>query len=154
MCQGYARVYKLNISIARPYSLYGKYEKPHRLFPRLWKAFYLNQPMKLYRGFHDFIHINDFIRGIDILLQKDDKPLGDIVNFGSGVQYSNTEVFSLFEKIIGKPAPVELIDQMVKVYENDIWICDTSYSRDVYGFKVNYDLETGIKQFLKTANYN
>jgi nucleoside-diphosphate-sugar epimerase len=81
LCQGYARQYKLDITIARAYSVYGKYEKPHRLFPRLWRSFQLDQPMKLFHGFHDFIYINDFIRGINNIVQLENKPLGDIVNF-------------------------------------------------------------------------
>jgi nucleoside-diphosphate-sugar epimerase len=152
-CQGYARTYNLDISIARPYSVYGKYEKPHRLFPRLWKACTLNESIKLYSGFHDFINIDDFVRGIDILVQKKDKPLGDIVNFGSGIQYSNKDVLDAFEKITGKKAPVEIIDTMVKVYESDVWICNTTYAKEKYNFEVKYGLNDGIKKFLEEANY-
>jgi len=154
MCQGYARVYGLNIKVARPYSIYGRYEKPHRLFPRLWRAALLQEPMKLYHGVHDFIYIDDFVRGIDLLVGKDKEPLGDIINFGSGIQYTNLEVLELFQKIAGKEIPVEFINQMVKVYENDVWVCDTSYAREQYGFETEYTLEQGIQDFLRTADYN
>lgn len=153
LCQGYARQYKLDISVARPYSVYGKYEKPHRLFPRLWRAFNLDAPMKLYHGFHDFIFIDDFVRGIDILVQTNDKPLGDIVNFGSGKQYSNWAVLAMFEQATGKKAPVEIVPTMAKSFESEVWVCDTSYAKQQYGFEIKYDLESGIKEFLKTATY-
>jgi dTDP-glucose 4,6-dehydratase len=153
LCQGYARLYNLDISIARPYSVYGRYEKPHRLFPRLWRAFKLNEPMKLFHGFHDFIHIDDFIRGIDILVQRNDKPLGDIVNFGSGSQYSNKEVLDLFEKITELHAPVEIMSTMAKAFESEVWVCDTSYAETKYNFEVKYSLEEGIKEFLETGKY-
>lgn len=153
LCQGYARTYDLDITIARPYSVYGRYEKPHRLFPRLWKAFMCNIPMTLNDGYHDFIHIDDFVRGIDLLRKKNDKPRGDIVNFGSGIQYSNFEVLSLFEKVIGHGAPVEKVNTMAKSFESSIWMCDTIYAKNAYGFTVEYDLESGIKEFLSTANY-
>ena len=154
LAQGYARQYKLDISVARPYSVYGAGEKPHRLFPRLWKAFMIDSPMKLFHGFHDFIYINDFIRGIDLLVQHNDKPLGDIVNFGSGIQYSNKEILEVFEKITGKTAQVEIINQMAKAFESEVWICNTTYARTQYGFEISYDIETGIKEFLKNSNYN
>jgi len=153
LCQGYARQYKLDISIARPYSVYGKYEKPHRLFPRLWKAFNVNQSMKLFHGYHDFIFIDDFVRGIDMLVQHDNKPLGDIVNFGSGQQYSNAEVLQLFEKVTGRTAPIEVVETMAKAFESDVWICNTTYAKEQYGFEVEYDLESGINKFLQTAYY-
>ena len=151
LCQGYARQYNLNIVVARPYSVYGPEEKPHRLFPRLYKAFIKNHPMELYQGYHDFIYIDDFIQGIDILIKKGIK--GDIVNFGSGIQYSNFEVADLFKKIIGKDAPITIQNFMSKSYESEVWICDTEYSKTEYGFQVKYTLETGIKKFLEIANY-
>lgn len=153
LCQGYARVHKLDISIARPYSLYGPYERPHRLYPRLWKAFKLEIPMKLFHGVHDFIYIDDFIRGIDLLVKRNDKPLGDVVNFGSGRQYTNLEILDIVKSITGKIAPVEYIDIMTKPYENDVWICDTTYAKEQYGFECRYDIESGIKKFLNTAKY-
>ena len=153
LCQGYARVYNLDISIARPYSVFGPHERPHRLFPRLWRALKHNQSMKLYHGVHDFIYIDDFVRGIDTLVQRNDKPLGDIVNFGSGRQYTNAQVLAAFESVAGQKLPVELVDTMAKVYESDVWICDTTYAQKEYGFRVAYGLEAGIKKFLETAYY-
>lgn len=147
LCQGYARQYKLDIVVARPYSVYGLYEKPHRLFPRLCRAFKRNEPMKLYQGYHDFIYIDDFIRGIDLLMNTS-APLGDVVNFGSGIQYSNFAVLEIFEQVTGHKAPVELVDTMVKNFENDVWICNTDYAEKQYGFKTKVDLKTGIEQLL------
>lgn len=153
LCQGYARQYKLDITVARAYSVYGKYEKPHRLFPRLWRAFQLDQPMKLFHGYHDFIYIDDFVRGIDTILNAEDKPLGDIVNLGSGIQYSNQEVLDLFEKITNKKGAVEVVPSMAKEFESEVWLCDTTYAKEQYGFETVYTLEQGIKEFLKTADY-
>jgi nucleoside-diphosphate-sugar epimerase len=154
LCQGYARQYKLDISVARPYSVYGKYEKSHRLFPRLWKSYKHNEPMKLYQGFHDFIYIDDFVKGVDILLNTDNKPLGDIVNFGSGEQYSNFTVSSLFEQVSGISAPIEIIQSMAKEFESDVWICDTNYAKKQYGFNAQTTLTHGIRQLLNLDNYN
>lgn len=153
MCQGWAREYGLDISIARPYSVYGKYERPHRLFPRLWRAFKYNEPMTLNQGYHDFIYIDDFVRGIDILVQRKDKPLGDIVNFGSGRQYSNFEVFDMFKKVTRQTAPVEVVDSMAKSFESTVWVCNTDYAKNNYDFEAAFDLEQGIRIFLETAHY-
>jgi nucleoside-diphosphate-sugar epimerase len=154
LCQGMARTYNLDVKIARPYSVYGKYEKPHRLFPRLWRAFYLNEPVTLYDGEHDFIYINDFVRGIDLLVNSDNKKYGDIVNLGSGTQYSNVEVLNIFGQIIGRSAPITHVPKMIKSFESEIWKCDINYARNEYGFKCRYDLPAGVRDFLKTAYYN
>lgn len=153
MCQGYARTYDLDISVVRPYSVFGPYEKPHRLFPRLWKAFCLNESMTLYDGYHDFIYIDDFVRAIDLVLKNGKKGQGDIINAGSGRQVSNFEVYELFKNITGRDAPVKLEKAMAKKFESTVWQCDTSYALRAYQFQTLITLEEGIEKFLKTAQY-
>lgn len=146
LCQGYARKYKLNVLIARPYSVYGPGERPHKLFPMLYKAFMKDQKMTLYQGHHDYIYIDDFLQGIDILVNHKNLEYGDIVNFGSGIQYSNFEICDFFEKIVGHSAPINRITNADKI---DIWICDTTYAEEKYGFKTKYSIESGIQKFLE-----
>lgn len=153
MCQGYARQYNLNIAIARVYSAFGPHERPHRLFPALHRAFFNNEPMKLYKGFHDFIYIDDFVRGIDTLVTGEFPP-GEIVNFGSGVETTNLEVLQAWERATGKTAPVEYIDEFSKQFEGGVWQCDTSYAKNTYGFETKFSLEAGIKDMIEKLNAN
>jgi nucleoside-diphosphate-sugar epimerase len=154
LCQGWARYLNLPIWIVRPYSVYGPGERPHRLFPRLYKAFYHDEPMTLYQGHHDFIYINDFVRGIDLVLQEWDLEPGEIVNFGSGFQTSNFELLDLWTKITDNTeAPVAKVAEMKKAFENTVWVCDTAKSVNL-GFNCEYDLETGIRDFLLKAKYD
>ena len=151
LCQGYARQYKLDITVARPYSVYGPGEKPHRLFPRLYNAFINDVPMKLFQGWHDFIYIDDFVRGIDMMVKGGLS--GDIVNFGSGQQFNNFAIAEMFKNVVGHEAPITIDTSMAKAFESDVWICDTSYAKAVYGFQVEYDIMSGIKQFIDNAKY-
>ena len=148
LCQGWARLHNLPIWIVRPYSVYGPGEREHRLFPRLYRAFEHNQAMTLYQGYHDFIYINDFVRGINCVLQEWDIEPGEIVNFGSGIQTSNFDLLDLWIKITGKTdAPVAKVAEMRKAFENTVWVCDTSKSSQL-GFTCEYTLELGIRDFL------
>jgi nucleoside-diphosphate-sugar epimerase len=149
LCQGYSRQYNLDIKVARVYSAYGHHERPHRLFSRLYDAFYNEQPMTLFDGYHDFIYIKDFIRGINLLVEADINT-GVIVNFGSGTQHSNLEVLKLWEKITGKKAPVTYEDKLNKPFESTVWICDTTFASQVYDFRTTYSLEQGIKDLIET----
>ena len=153
LCQGYARHYKLNICVARIYSGYGAYEKERRLFPTLYRAFFKNEPMKLFDGVHDFIYIDDFVRGIDMLV-KNGFIQGDIINFGSGVQYRNITVLRIWEVHTGMTAPVEYLGGQMAHAQRDamFWQCDTSYAEKQYGFKTEFDLESGIKEFIRIKN--
>ena len=154
LCQGWARLHNLPIWIVRPYSVYGPGERPHRLFPRLYRAFTKNEPMTLYQGHHDFIYINDFVRGIDLVLQEWDLPCGEIVNFGSGFQTSNFDLYDKWVRVTGnKEAPVAKVAEMKKAFENNIWVCDIAKSFKL-GFDCKYNLEAGIEDFLLKAKYD
>lgn len=151
LCIGYAKTYNLDIVVARPYSVYGKYEKSYRLFPRLYNAFVNNQAMTLYNGVHDFIYIKDFIKGIDILLNSNkDKICGDIVNFGSGKQYTNFEILNFFKNQFKSIPQIEINTNMNKSFESDIWICDTEYAYKKYNFSCDYDIESGIFDYIQS----
>jgi len=150
LCQGYARHYQLDVCVARIYSGYGAYERERRLFPTLYRAFFNDEPMRLYDGVHDFIYIDDFVRGIDILVQKGFIP-GDIVNFGSGVQYHNITVLELWKMVTGRNAPVEYMGGQMAHAQRDAlhWQCDTAYAEKQYGFRTRFTLEQGIEDFIR-----
>ena len=42
---------------------------------------------------------------------------------------------------------------MKKAFENNIWVCDIAKSFKL-GFDCEYDLETGIRDFLLKAKYD
>jgi nucleoside-diphosphate-sugar epimerase len=154
LCQGWAKLLNLPIWIVRPYSVYGPGERPHRLFPKLYRAFNYAEPMTLYQGYHDFIYINDFVRGIDLVLQQWDLAPGEIVNFGSGTQTSNFDLLDLWIKVTNKTdAPVAKVAEMRKAFENTVWVCDIAKSQQL-GFDCEYDLETGIRDFLIKGKYD
>lgn len=147
MCQGYARQFELNLCVARIYSGFGPHERSRRLFPRLYRAFFHNEAMKLYDGVHDFIYIDDFVRGIDMLITQG-WPVGEIVNFGSGIQYSNLAVLQMWEKVTGRTAPVEYIHEFMQAHDTKFWCCDTAYARAQYKFQTEFTLEEGIRDMI------
>ena len=148
LCQGYARQFGVDACVARIYSGYGVNERAHRLYPKLYEAFVNDVPMTLRDGFHDFIYIEDFVRGIELLINSP-WPKGEIVNFGSGVQHSNLEVLELWRKITSRQGNVVYEPGLSKAYESNIWKCDTSYAKMQYKFQTEYSLEEGIKDFIE-----
>jgi nucleoside-diphosphate-sugar epimerase len=155
ICQSAAIEFDLPIIIARPYSVYGRYEKSYRLFPNLYNAFKHNQNMELSDGYHDFIYIKDFIRGIDKVLMNAYNNKGDIVNLGSGRQTSNVEVYNIFVEIFGfEPKNITFKKGLSKTFESKIWVCDTTYAKDKYNFKTEYSLREGILDLIKTNEGN
>lgn len=152
MCRSVAKEYNLPIFIVRPYSVYGNYEKPYRLFPRLYNAFTTKEQINISEGYHDFIYIKDFIKGLNLFVENDygSNDYGDIINLGSGIQSSNIDVLQVFTKIFGfVPTNINLNEGFSKSFESKTWVCDIAYSQDKYRFKAEYSLENGILDFIK-----
>jgi nucleoside-diphosphate-sugar epimerase len=149
ICKSAAIDFDLPIVVARPYSLYGNYEKSYRLFSKLFEAFTNNAKMILSDGYHDFIYIKDFIDGIDKLIHGNYHINGDIINFGTGVQTSNFEVLSCFIDFFGfKPDCITINNDLAKSFESKTWVCDTTYAKERYSFIPKYSLKDGIADLL------
>lgn len=150
LCRAYAHSFNVQVTVIRPFSVFGRHEKPHRLFPKLIEAFSKDIPMTLNEGYHDFIYIKDFVRGVNMILNSDrGRSKGDIVNLGSGKQYSNFEVLSFFEDIFNKKGRITANKNFAKPFESRDWVCDTSYAKEKYDFSTDFSLMGGILDLIK-----
>lgn len=147
---GYAKAYKLKAILVRPYCVFGYFSKQNLLIPMIINAIKNKTKMNIYKGYHDFIYVKDFIRGIDSLIKQKKKwPHGDIINLGSGRQLSNFSVLKEVQKIFGKGGIFKIINKKYRTYDSDKWVCDTRYSYRKYGFKTKYTFQKALKDIKK-----
>jgi nucleoside-diphosphate-sugar epimerase len=150
LCQGFAREYDKPIVVVRPFSVYGINEPSNRLIPTLFRNFKNNTISKISLGVHDFIYIDDFIDGIlSVLYSEKEIIKGDVIHFGSGVQYSNLEVFNIIKKIFNLNLEYESIDNIFNKYDSLNWVADITYAKSKYKFNPKYTLETGLKEIYE-----
>jgi UDP-glucuronate 4-epimerase len=150
LCQGFAREYDKPIVVVRPFSVYGVNEPNNRLIPTLFRNFKNNTISKISLGVHDFIYIDDFIDGIlSVLYSEKEIIKGDVIHFGSGVQYSNLEVFNIIKKIFNLNLEYESIDNIFNKYDSLNWVADITYAKSKYKFNPKYTLETGLKEIYE-----
>jgi nucleoside-diphosphate-sugar epimerase len=148
LCQAYAREFNRDICVVRPFSVYGTNEPSHRLIPTIYRNICANTKTTLINGSHDFIYIKDFIELIKILLESSSsKTTADIINCGTGISYSNIDVFSIMCKILNKNSPVEILDKS-KQCDSEMWRCNIKYALDKYCFKYKYELNAGLQEYI------
>lgn len=151
LCQGYANEYDKPIATCRPFSVYGVYESESRLIPTLFRNFKNNIISDISTGVHDFIHIDDFIDGVlSVLYSESEIIKGDIIHFGSGVQYSNLEVFNIIKNIFNSNLEFRKINNIFNKYDTLSWVADISYAKSKYKFNPKYTLESGLKQIYES----
>jgi nucleoside-diphosphate-sugar epimerase len=150
MCQGYAKVYNLDLQIVRPYSLYGPGEKAYRLFPNLWKSFKLGTPMTMVLGVHDFCYVDDFINGLNTVVNSSKRESGEIINISNGKMITNVEVLAAFQRAAGNQGNVDIISKFVTY---PFWQADTTKIKQKFEWTPKYNLDQGVEKFLEAANY-
>lgn len=150
LCQTYGNTYKTDVVTVRPYSPYGPGERPHRLFPNLWRSFKLDKPMDLVLGVHDFCYIDDFVEAVDTVVKSPKRQPGEILNVSSGVQTSNSDVLATFREVTGSQGNVTIVEKFVTP---PVWRCDNTRIKLKYGWSPKTSLKQGVQLFLERAHY-
>lgn len=150
LSQGFAREFDKPITTIRPFSVYGEYEPSARLIPTLFRNFKNNTVSGISLGVHDFIYIDDFIDGLtSIMFSEEEIIKGDIVHLGSGVQYTNLEVFNIIKKLFNSDLEPILIENVFNKYDTLSWVADITYAKSKYKFNPKYTLETGLNKLYE-----
>ena len=148
----FGKTYDFNTTIVRPFSLYGEKEQKHKFFSHLFDSFTKNNKVKLINGVHDWIHIDDFVNGVEIATLEN-KISGEVYHFGNGVQYTNFEVFDIFCKIFQKEIDFEIVknhDGKSAGVESKSWVADINKVKKTLNWYPKYKLKEGI---LKLINF-
>jgi len=143
LAQSYSHTYGIPILIIRPFTIYGPHEKPNKFLQILFrKKKEADKTISISEGVHDYVYIDDFINGLIEIVARHRK-LFDIINIGSGIQTTNQEVVSIFERITNYRFD-HYIPLAKKTYDSDCWVSDTTKLNQFYQTRIN--LEEGIKR--------
>lgn len=149
LCLGYASEYNMDVVVARPFTLYGPGDRPRKMLPTLWRAWVEEKEFVCHPGGHDWIHVDDFVEGLVLLLEAPRAlTQGEIYHFGTGVSTPNEEVISLFNTAVGG-AGVKTVYASTKLRPHDVseWAADNTKARAL-GWTPNTSLSQGIRRFV------
>jgi dTDP-glucose 4,6-dehydratase len=146
LCQGFARQFDRSIFIVRPSSVYGKFERPEKFIPTVIRKIHNYEPIDIYPGAHDWIHVDDFIRAIFCLLMHGN-PDGEIYNISSGEQFRNNILAKSIMEIMGIVVPIIVHDEKFHDHCTNNWIVDNSKLKAI-GWKQQYLITAGLKKTI------
>ncbi len=147
LCEGFAKTYNKPITVVRPFSVYGKYEKSHRFIPTLIKSFKNKLPITISEGVHDFIYIDDFIEGLFKIINYENDGF-DIVNIGTGNSYSNKYVYELVYEIFRYDIPNESSKVPLRSFDSLSWQADIDKLTHKYLHQNKYSLKQGLTKII------
>jgi nucleoside-diphosphate-sugar epimerase len=147
LCLFYRQCYGVNITIIRPFNLYGEEQNDSFLIPQLVKQAIEEQSyhVKDLSPKRDYLHIDDFIRAL--MATIDLKGL-HIINLGSGISYSVQEIISLINQLEGKNYPIycENIRRQNEIMDT---VADISLANQLLHWKPAVSIDTGLQRMLQ-----
>lgn len=146
LSQAFAYYYKKPVVTIRPFSVYGPWEEPTRFIPVVIKSIMTNSPINLTSGSQrrDFIFVDDIVNAYIKSIGKGKKLMGEIINAGTGKQYTNDEVVKTLFKVTGKRVSVNKGRFPARMWDSPYWIADISKAKSLLGWTPVYSLERGI----------
>lgn len=147
ICRAFAKKYSKPIITTRPFSVYGPGDDPNKFIPVAIKAFQNNTDLRLSRGVHDWIYIDDYISGVLKVLENAQQLAGKAVNIGTGIQSTNHQVIETLAKIFAKKIKIIEIDK-IRIYDTDIyWVANNSLLKSL-GWVPKYFLKEGLSKTI------
>lgn len=148
LCQVFAREYQKPIVTLRPFSVYGPREDEKRFIPTIMKAVIENKTIKLTKDSQrrDFIYIDDIVDIYIKTIFQGEKLTGQILNMGTGLEYTNDEVVKILFRITGKKVKIEKGAFPKRLWDTPHWVADISKTKKILNWKPKFSLQDGLKK--------
>lgn len=145
LCQQHAQTHDRPIVTLRLSSVYGPYEEPTRLIPRLVVAALDHCPLDMVAPAtaRDFIYIDDVVETylkIDALHAC----RGEIFNLGTGRQASLAQVVQTLEAHLGRPVTIRWNAMAPRSWDTTTWVTDVSKLQRLVEIRPQISLSEGI----------
>jgi len=147
LCQYIARFQEKPVVTFRLFSVYGPYEEPSRLVPKLMEAFFQGDSIDLVQPkiAHDFIFVDDIIEAyLNVAALK--KNPGKIFNIGTGKQTTIKEMADILQTVTGKTADLRWGAMPSRPWDTAHWVGDVTQAKDQLGWSSGVSVEEGLSK--------
>ena len=155
-CRFIAQSKNVNIQTLRLYSVYGPFEEPSRLLPRLilygLKGKY--PPLVNPEIGRDFVYIVDVCRAYELAARSQDKERGAIYNVGTGRQSTIGSVVQIVRDTLQIEEEPRWGSMPVRNWDTNIWVANPRKIMDKLSWEPRYTLEKGIGEMVAWLRSN
>jgi nucleoside-diphosphate-sugar epimerase len=135
----------------RLYSIYGPYEEPSRLIPRLLVHGFDRQlpPLVSPSVARDFVHVEDAVEAILLAAANSHLPRASVYNVASGIQSTVASVVALVRKLLSVTAEPAWSSMESRSWDTSTWVgSPLAIQRDL-GWRASIELETGLVKTIE-----
>lgn len=149
-CRHMARTHQVGIRVLRLYSVFGPWEEPTRLMPRVavrglrgaWP------PMANPATARDYVYTDDVVDAYLAAASVPDQEPGAVYNIGTGVQTSLAEVSEIARRRLGITAEPGWGTMPDRIWDVGVWVADPAAARRGLGWSAGRDVAAGFSSFV------
>jgi len=151
LCQVFSKEHNKPLVTLRPFSAYGPFEEKSRFIPTVIKSIIKNEPIKLTPGSQrrDFIYIDDIVNIYLKAMRKGKSLSGQILNMGTGKEYTNDEIVRILFKITNKKVSIKKGAFPTRLWDTPHWVADISKTKKLLNWTPEFTLEKGLMNTYK-----
>lgn len=147
LCLQFARAAARPVVVLRPFSVYGYFEAPGRLIPILIRTALCDGEIDLtapgYR--RDLVFVEDVVQACLLAIEAENVG-GEIINIGSGKQWSNEEVVELVEAACGKRIRVRHGAYSARPSDTTHWVAEIRKAQELLAWQPAHTLPAGLEK--------
>jgi NAD dependent epimerase/dehydratase len=151
LAESYFRSFGLPVVIARPFNTYGPRQSARAVIPTIITQALAGSQIKLGSLFptRDFNFVADTVEGF-ICAAAGERAVGQVINFGTGVEVSIQDLLGEIENLLGKK--LALVDDSARIRpetsEVERLCADANKARELLGWSPRVNLKDGLRQTI------
>jgi UDP-glucose 4-epimerase len=154
LCRELARSYAVHIPTLRLYSVYGPFEEPTRLIPKLLVAGMQGQlpPLANPATARDFVYVADVVSAYLAVADTAEMDLDAVFNVGTGVQTSIEAVVGVVRKMLDVSQTPRWGSYPARSWDTVNWVADPTRLRTEIRWRPRYSIAQGLQAMLEWLN--
>ena len=150
-CRHVALSRRARVFTLRLYSVYGPFENPDRLMPRLIRHGLVGRlpPMASPDTARDYVYVEDVADAFLSVAHSSDAEPGAIYNVGTGVQTPLREIVALARSTIGIATEPQWRSTPDRPWDTHVWVANTEKIRSELGWAPKYRLDEGFPAMVR-----
>jgi len=150
-CRYTARTKQVALPTLRLYSVYGPYEEPSRLMPRLVVRGLAGElpPLVDPKIARDFVHADDAIEAFMLAASQPLPELGPIYNIGTGQQTTLMDLVDIVRRRLRIRVAPAWESMVARSWDTNTWVADPTRANRELGWTPKLDLEHGVAEMVR-----
>ncbi|HEX8143154.1 MAG TPA: SDR family NAD(P)-dependent oxidoreductase [Pyrinomonadaceae bacterium] len=151
-CRYTAESRALHLPTLRLYSVYGPYEEPTRLVPRLITHGFRNElpPLVNPSIARDYVYVDDVTEAYILAAKRaGQQPHGAVYNVGTGIQTSLAEAVETARRVLLVECEPRWATMPERAWDTSTWVADNRRIKEALGWRPTYTFEQGFRRTVE-----